>query len=191
MVTPVVSRPAPHGPRPLPPGDHRVVRGDIFEVVGNIDANLAYFDPPYGSNNEKMPPSRVWYAAYYHIWSSICLNDRPEVFGKVKRRTDSADRLAASVFEEFRRDGDGRFIAVRAIDRLLAATPCRWVLLSYSSGGRATAEELHQAVCRHGRLRRVMEIDHHKNVMAGMRWTHQWLRDAEQPHREFLFLVEK
>ena len=36
-----------------------------------------------------------------------------------------------------------------------------------------------------------MEIDHRKNVMAGMHWTHQWLRDAEQPHREFLFLVEK
>lgn len=178
-------------PNVCPANDHRVFRGDIFDVVGSIDAGLAYFDPPYGSNNEKMPPSRVRYAAYYHIWSSICLNDCPEVFGKVRRRVDSTDALAASVFEEFRRDGDGRFIVVRAIDRLLEATPCRWVLLSYSSGGRATAKELHEVVGRHGRLRRVLEIDHRKNVMAGMQWTHQWLRDAEKPHREFLFLVEK
>jgi hypothetical protein len=24
-----------------------------------------------------------------------------------------------------------------------------------------------------------------------MRWTHQWIREAESPNREFLFLVEK
>lgn len=178
-------------PALCPQNDHRVFRSDIFDVVANIDADLAYYDPPYGSNNEKMPPSRVRYAAYYHVWSSICLNDRPEVFGKVHRRTDSADTAAASVFEDFRRDQDGCFVAVQAIDRLLAATRCRWVLLSYSSGGRATAEELHQVLCRHGRLQQVLEIAYRKNVMAGMKWTNQWLRDAEQPHREFLFLLDK
>jgi adenine-specific DNA-methyltransferase len=175
-----------------PPGaHHQIFRRDIFDVVGGIDADLAYFDPPYGSNNAKMPPSRVRYAAYYHPWSTICLNDQPEVFGRVHRRADSADAVAASVFEDFRRDEDGRFVAVRAIDRLLAATRCRWVLLSYSSGGRATAEELHQVICRHGRLQQVMEIAYRKNVMAGMKWTNQWLRDAEQPHREFMFLLDK
>lgn len=174
-----------------PSANHKVLRRDIFDAVDEIVADLAYFDPPYGSNNEKMPPSRVRYAAYYHVWNSICLNDRPEVFGRANRRIDSADPLAASVFEEFRRDGDGRFIAVRAIDRLLARAHCRWILLSYSSGGRATAEELHRVLCDHGRLHQVMEIDYRKNVMAGMTWTNQWLRDAEQPHREFLFLLEK
>jgi len=28
-------------------------------------------------------------------------------------------------------------------------------------------------------------------VMGGMRWTHEWVRDAEQTNREFLFLIEK
>ena len=27
--------------------------------------------------------------------------------------------------------------------------------------------------------------------MAGMKWTNKWVKDAEQPHREFLFLIEK
>jgi len=51
-------------------GKHKVTREDIFKVVDNNNFDLAYFDPPYGSNNEKMPPSRVRYSAYYHIWTS-------------------------------------------------------------------------------------------------------------------------
>jgi adenine-specific DNA-methyltransferase len=27
--------------------------------------------------------------------------------------------------------------------------------------------------------------------MGGMRWTNQWVRDADQTNREFLFLIEK
>ena len=46
-------------------GKHRVLRNDIFNIVTTNEYDLAYFDPPYGSNNEKMPPSRVRYAAIY------------------------------------------------------------------------------------------------------------------------------
>jgi adenine-specific DNA-methyltransferase len=171
--------------------DHEVLRRDIFEVAGQISADLAYFDPPYGSNNEKMPPSRVRYASYYHLWTSVCLFDRPELFGKVKRRRDTSDTVAASVFEEFRRDDEGRFIAVDAIERLLRKTTTRWVILSYSSGGRATANELREVMQCNGRIKEVVELDYKKNVMAGMRWTNEWLRDAEEPNREFLFLIER
>ena len=42
-----------------------------------------------------------------------------------------------------------------------------------------------------GKLLDVMELEYRKNVMAGMKWTNEWLRDAEEPNREFLFLIEK
>jgi adenine-specific DNA-methyltransferase len=61
--------------------EHQVFQKDIFDVLDEVEVDLAYFDPPYGSNNEKMPPSRVRYAAYYHLWTTICLNDRPKLFG--------------------------------------------------------------------------------------------------------------
>ncbi|HKY45262.1 MAG TPA: DNA adenine methylase, partial [Pyrinomonadaceae bacterium] len=44
--------------------EHEIHHADVFDVVSSIDADLAYYDPPYGSNNDKMPPSRVRYAAY-------------------------------------------------------------------------------------------------------------------------------
>ena len=170
---------------------HQVSRKDIFDLLPDCAVDLAYFDPPYGSNNEKMPPSRVRYSAYYHLWASICLNDKPEVFGKAKRRVDTSDTVASSVFEDFRRNESGRLIAVESISRILNETNAKHILLSYSSGGRATAEQLNDVIAENGKLVEVLEVDHKKNVMADMRWTNEWIRDAELPHREFLFLIEK
>jgi adenine-specific DNA-methyltransferase len=179
-------------PRLIPKAhDHEVQNADIFDLVSSIDADLAYYDPPYGSNNDKMPPSRVRYAAYYHLWTSICLFDCPALFGKANRRVDSSDVVSASVFEEYRRNEVGRFIVVEAIERLLRETRAKYIILSYSSGGRATAEELNDVIRRSGKLIEVVEVDYKRNVMGGMRWTNEWVRDAEQGNREFLFLVEK
>ena len=172
-------------------GDHQVHQADIFELVPRVSVDLAYFDPPYGSNNEKMPPSRVRYAAYYHLWKSVVLFDKPTLFGKAKRRKDTSDPLAASIFEEFRRNDDGQFIAVQAVATLIRETQARWILLSYSSGGRATAQQLNEVMQSNGKLLTVLELDYKKNVMAGMRWTHEWVDIAEDPNREFLFLLEK
>ncbi len=38
--------------------ENTVLKGDVFKALGH-HYDLIYFDPPYGSNNEKMPPSRV------------------------------------------------------------------------------------------------------------------------------------
>jgi adenine-specific DNA-methyltransferase len=170
---------------------HEVYSDDIFNILKHAHADLAYYDPPYGSNNEKMPPSRVRYAAYYHIWTTICLNDHPAIFGKVKRRLDSSDEVAISVFEEYRRNEEGRFIAVDAIERLLTETQSRFVILSYSSGGRATAEQLHELLGKHGTMIDCVKVDYKRNVMADMRWTHKWVRENKQENQEYLFLIER
>ncbi|MCD4699230.1 MAG: DNA adenine methylase [Phycisphaerae bacterium] len=171
--------------------DHQVFQRDIFDLVPDAPIDLAYFDPPYGSNNEKMPPSRVRYASYYHLWTSVCLYDNPELFGKAKRRKDTSDKVATSVFEEFRQNENGQFVAVEAIERLIRSTKARWIILSYSSGGRATADKLNQVLTNSGTILDVIELDYKKNVMAGMKWTNEWIREADEPNREFLFLIEK
>ena len=170
---------------------HQVHRSDVLDIVPRVSTDLAYFDPPYGSNNDKMPPSRVRYSAYYHIWTSVCLFDEPELFGRAKRRKDTSDSASPSAFEDFRRTSGGRFVAVEAIDQLLGATQAQWILLSYSSGGRATGEELDEVLKRNGKLTDVVEIDYKRNVMGSMTWTEEWVRESTKPHREFLFLLEK
>ncbi len=170
---------------------NEVLRENIFNVTDrNVD--LAYFDPPYGSNNQKMPPSRVRYAAYYHLWTTICLNDSPELFGKAMRRKDTSDAIAGSEFEEFKKNPhSGRFLAVEAIERLIQSTTARWVILSYSSGGRATATEMNDILSVNGNVVDVIELDYKRNVMAEMKWTNEWIHDIEIPNREFLFLIDR
>ncbi len=171
--------------------EHEVYNRDVFEIAGNIEADLAYFDPPYGSNNEKMPPSRVRYAAYYHLWTTVILNDKPQTFGRVKRRIDTSDKLTNSPFEDFRKNETGEFIAVKAIENLIAETRAKHIILSYSSGGRATAEELYKILRASGEMLDAVKIDYKKNVMATMRWTNEWTPDAENKFQEFLFLIRK
>jgi len=171
-------------------GTHVVIRDDIFKVIQNNYFDLAYFDPPYGSNNEKMPPSRVRYSSYYHLWTSVVRHDRPKLFGKVNRREDSRDSVSASVFEEYRKNEVGNFMAMEAIQTLIQQTNARYILLSYSSGGRATKKELEKILSETGKVLNIIEIDYKKNIMASMRWTNEWL-NSNDPHKEYLFLVEK
>lgn len=171
-------------------GGHRVILGDIFDTISNNEFDFVYFDPPYGSNNEKMPPSRVRYASYYHIWTTIIKHDKPAVFGKANRRVDSKDTEAASVFEEFRKDKDGKFIAMKTLRKLIKKTSAHYILLSYSSGGRATKQELNNIINESGKLVKFVKIDYKKNVMANMSWTNDWLNNNGQ-HYEYLFLMEK
>lgn len=171
-------------------GQHKVIREDIFEVVKNYNFDLVYFDPPYGSNNEKMPPSRVRYSAYYHFWTTVVKNDKPKLFGKVNRREDSRDTISASIFEEFRKNNNGSFLAMEAIRTLIQNTRARYILLSYSSGGRATKEELTRILNESGKVLKVVEIDYKRNIMSSMRWTNEWV-NSDGAHKEYLFLMEK
>jgi adenine-specific DNA-methyltransferase len=170
-----------------------VMNHDVFKALEKLPNNIiiAYFDPPYGSNNEKMPPSRIRYASYYHIWTTICLNDKPEIFGKAKRRVDSSDTIACSVFEEFRKNYTGKFIVIEAIEKLIKRTLANYIILSYSSGGRATANELNEVLNCYGKILEIEKINYKKNVMAAMKWTNDWVKETDEDNFEYLFLMEK
>ena len=171
-------------------GNNRVIRDDVFNTVANNEFDFVYLDPPYGSNNEKMPPSRVRYAAYYHLWTTIIQNDKPALFGKANRREDSRDDCCRSVFEEFRKNETGDFLAMEALRKLINETKTRYLLLSYSSGGRATKQQLLNIISDSGKLLEIKLIDHKKNVMSNMRSTSKWI-NSDGKHNEYLFLMEK
>jgi len=170
-----------------------VMNQDIFSALEKLpdDIVIAYFDPPYGSNNEKMPPSRVRYASYYHIWTTICLNDKPDIFGKARRRTDTSDKTAGSVFEEFRKTDSGKFMVIEALEKLIKQTPANYIILSYSSGGRATAGELNEVLNSFGKIIAIEKINYRKNVMSTMKWTHDWVKEINENNFEYLFLMKK
>jgi len=171
--------------------NHEVYQEDIFKLISKIKTDLTYYDPPYGSCNNKMPSSRVRYQAYYHIWTTIIKNDKPKLFGTVNRRTDTSDKISYSPFEDFRKDKNGRFIASKAIENLIKKTNSNYIIFSYSSGGRVSFEELVSIFSINSKILEIQEIDYKKNVMSSMRWTNKWIKKKEGSYKEYLFLLEK
>lgn len=170
--------------------DHKVFKENIFDLTRKIEIDLAYFDPPYGSSNEKMPPSRVRYASYYHLWKTIILNDEPEIIGAANRRKDASDLINKNIFEDFRRGDSGKYVVIEAIEKLLENTEAKYILLSYSNGGRATFGELNEIIEGLKFNSVVSEIDYKHNIMARMKWTNEWT-NSDENCKEYLFLLTK
>jgi adenine-specific DNA-methyltransferase len=171
---------------------HKVYQEDIFDLINDVEVDLAYYDPPYGSSNELMPPSRVRYASYYHIWKTICLNDKPKLVGTANRREDVGDTISGSVFEEFRKNDKGQYIVIEAIERLIKNTPAKYVVLSYNNNGRATLEAIKEILKNLKKKVSIIEMDYRKNVMATItRTTNEWINDANGKNKEYLFLINK
>ena len=171
---------------------HQVYQKDIFDLTDNIEVDLAYYDPPYGSSNELMPPSRVRYASYYHIWKTICLNDKPKLVGVANRREDVGDTVSGSIFEEFRKNDKGQYIVIEAIERLIKNTPAKYVVLSYNNNGRATFNAITDILMNLKKKISIIEMDYRKNVMATItRTTNEWINGTNGKNKEYLFLVQK
>jgi len=168
-----------------------VFQEDIFNIIPKIEVDLAYYDPPYGSSNNKMPPSRVRYQAYYHIWTTIIKNDKPKLFGKTNRRLDSSDTICYSPFEDFRVNDEGKYLAGIAIETLIKETQAKHIVFSYSSGGRVPYDELVKIFSKHSKILEIQKINYKKNVMSSMRWTNEWIDEKENTHQEYLFVLEK
>ncbi|MBI4652649.1 DNA adenine methylase [Candidatus Kuenenbacteria bacterium] len=171
---------------------HRVYQKDIFDLANDIEVDLAYYDPPYGSSNELMPPSRVRYASYYHIWKTICLNDKPKLVGVANRREDVGDTISGSIFEEFRKNDKGQYIVIEAIERLIKNTLAKYVVLSYNNNGRATFQAIKDILKNLKKKISIFEMDYKKNVMATItRTTNEWINETNGINKEYLFIIHK
>ena len=171
---------------------HQVYQEDIFDLADDIEVDLAYYDPPYGSSNELMPPSRVRYASYYHIWKTICLNDKPKLVGVANRREDVGDTISGSIFEEFRKNDEGQYVVIEAIKKLIKNTPAKYVILSYNNNGRATFQAIKDILQNLKKKVSIFEMDYKKNVMATItRTTNEWINDTNGKNKEYLFLIDK
>jgi len=171
---------------------HQVYQKDIFDLVNDVEVDLAYYDPPYGSSNELMPPSRVRYASYYHIWKTICLNDKPKLVGVANRREDAGDTISGSIFEEFRKNDKGQYIVIEAIERLIKNTPAKYVILSYNNNGRATLQAIKEILKNLKKKVSIIEMDYKKNVMATItRTTNEWINNTNGINKEYLFIIHK
>jgi adenine-specific DNA-methyltransferase len=165
--------------------DYQVTRMDARNISSHYD--LAYFDPPYNTNNTHTVTTRVRYASYYHFWTTVVLNDRPPAVGAANRRLDcSSDTLpgAISKYESTHYDE-----VLAEIEKLVSSVNARYVLFSYSNKGKVSIEDL-KAVFSRYKLLNVVKFTHRENVQRLLTSNREWLGDQSE-NFEHLFLLEK
>jgi adenine-specific DNA-methyltransferase len=97
---------------------------DAAAAVDVLEADVAYIDPPYNQHK---------YLGNYHIWESLVLWDKPEVYGIACKRVDCRER--SSAFNS-KREAHGAFSDV--IRRVRA----KYLVVSFSNEGYFTRDEL-------------------------------------------------
>ena len=137
-------------PPALLAGGGRCIRGDATAVIGTLpEVDLAYLDPPYNQHR---------YFTNYHVWETLVAWDAPAHYGVACKRIDARDPSTKSVFNDRRR-------APEALARVIQEVRARVVMVSTSSEGWVTLEELvDMAACR-GRVE-VLAFDSKRYVGA-------------------------
>jgi len=165
-------------------GNYNVLSDDIFHIKGEYD--LIYLDPPYGTNNEKTKTTRVRYASYYHLWTTIIKNDKPHLVGKSKRRWEfSSDKLpgAVSVFESTNYD-----VVKKSISDLLKLNS-KYFIFSYNNKSKVKISDLVDMFNEY-KLLEIVEFSHKENIMKKLTSNGEWMGDGNE-NLEYLFLIEK
>ncbi len=100
-----------------PHGDCRAHRLDAQAFARAVQTDVAYLDPPYNQHS---------YLSNYHIWESLVLWDKPEVYGVACKRVDCKERK--SDFNSKRRHDD-------AFRDTVAAVQAPLVVVSFNNEG--------------------------------------------------------
>jgi adenine-specific DNA-methyltransferase len=169
--------------------DNIVLQENIMEILEKIEVDLAYLDPPYGSDNDKMPSSRVRYNSYYNIWKTIILNDKPKLFGKVGRREDSRDKNI-SIFEEYKKENN-KYLAEIGIEKMIEKIKAKYILFSYNNKGRVPIEKIINIFNKNGEILNIDIINYNKNIMSKMTTKKEWIHEIKKQNREYLILLKK
>jgi adenine-specific DNA-methyltransferase len=167
-------------------GKYGCHQSDIFNVKDEYD--LVYLDPPYGTNNEVTVTTRVRYASYYHLWSTIVKNDRPSLHGAALRREDvSSDTKpgAISVFEST------NYQTVKnSIKDLVTGLNTRYIVFSYNNKSKVKIEDLVDIFSTECKLLETRYFSHKENVQKRLTSNKEWMGDTSKNY-EYLFLMER
>ncbi|NAW70468.1 adenine methyltransferase [Vibrio sp. V27_P1S3P104] len=111
---------------------HKHFNADIEDVIENVESDVIYIDPPYGST--------VPYSAYYHLYNTVAENSRPQVSMMASKPVNCYGK---SKFEKNKKNE-----VMKSFVDLISASKSKTVVLSYHDEG----------LLSHADLVKVMEL---------------------------------
>lgn len=97
---------------------------DAIEAAGHSKFDLVYIDPPYNQHS---------YAGNYHVWESLVLWDKPEVYGKAMKRID---------VKEYHSDFNSKRRIGQAFQDMIDQFQAKYLMLSFSNEGHLSKDTI-------------------------------------------------
>ena len=155
-------------------GACEAVQLDALDAARAVRADVAYLDPPYNQHS---------YLGNYHVWESLVLWDKPEVYGVACKRVDVKERK--SPFNAKR----GAMGALRAV---IEAIDAEHLVVSFNNEGYIARPEMEAMLARRGEVL-VIEKDFKRYVGAQIGiYNPSGAKVGEVSHlrnKEFLYVV--
>jgi adenine-specific DNA-methyltransferase len=112
--------------------------GDIFEILPEIKTDIVYFDPPYGTNNKKVSVS-TRYSSFYHLYNTVILNERTEIFGKAGKPLYT--KGYTQDLEKNKKE-----VILKRFKELIEKSNSKIIMFSYSNQGLLNEEDFKQII---------------------------------------------
>ncbi|WP_420829430.1 DNA adenine methylase [Nannocystis pusilla] len=125
---------------------------DALDAAQVLTGDVAYLDPPYNQHK---------YLGNYHIWESLILWDKPEVYGVACKRIDCRSRLSSF---------NSRLLAVDAMRSVVSCLQCEHLIVSFSDEGYLSRRELEEILRCRGKVL-VLGHDYKRHVGAQLEYT--------------------
>jgi len=128
-------------------GKSKAFKMDALEAAKTLKADVAYLDPPYNQHK---------YVGNYHIWESLVLWDKPEVYGIACKRIDVKSRKSSFNYKRQ---------AVDAMRDVVLAVQAPTMVISFNNEGFISREDMEQILDQKGKVI-VIEKDYKRYVGA-------------------------
>lgn len=150
--------------------NHRINKAyccDAIELLSTVHADICYIDPPY---------SKQQYSSNYHLLETVCMNDTPLIKGKtgVRQYADiQKSKFCSTVY------------ATQTLYKLIEACQSPHIIISYTSRGIITSNEIRQALAQFCDPQSVVmhEFDYHTYKGSKTK--------SSEKHCEYLFYAHK
>ena len=135
-------------------------------IISVVKCDILYLDPPYTQNQ---------YGTQYHLLETLILNDHPSV----SKVTGSRPVMP------MRSDWSKEYKAHILLDRIIANTTARYIVMSYNNDGLMSKEYIEAVMKRYGKPETYCckKISYKKYQ--------NWKSQNHKEHFEYLFFVEK
>ena len=149
---------------------------DAQEAVHHLSADVGYLDPPYNQHK---------YRGNYHIWESLVCWDKPEVYGKARKRVDVKEKSS---------DFNSRKRILSSMQHVVDHLDVRHIVVSFNNEGYIGKEAMVEVLSKRGDVF-VIEKDYKRYVGAQIGiYNPSGSKVGDVSHvdnKEFIFLVSE